>query len=363
MNKGTMPIKTWITWSVLALGAFLVLTWNYFVEGFRTDTSRISILLLAFFVYGFISSLLAAIKLQREFKGLSYLIDHMACESNPVSEVGQLFAKVQGKLQKGGRVNFNNLATAYGAKLGVRSRNVSVVSGMLITIGLLGTVVGLIITVNGLSDVLEAAGKDSRLLLEGMNQTVEGMGTAFYTTFFGALLGGVVLRVLSSELDKSNSQLAAETLELGELWAVQDVESASDVLEKLESKVQVLSENLETLGAGLSSVSGLVDAKRVELQESLNGMVSATEKSMAEMLEKGIASMGEGFSSISQSLEQGQQPLVEGLDRLSEEVGRAAKETRRQSEISLQTQTSDIARKLNDAANMLKSIGVTDDEA
>ena len=97
-------------------------------------------------------------------------------------------------------------------------RSVSVVSGVLITTGLLGTVIGLIITVSGISNVLNAVGQDYEMMIRGMNKTVEGMGSAFYTTFFGGLLGGVVLRLLSTENSRSASRLIAACEHLGACW-------------------------------------------------------------------------------------------------------------------------------------------------
>lgn len=357
MNRGTMPIKTWISWSIIALGAFLFLTWNYFVTGLTSDSSHISHLLLFFFGFGFLSSLRAAIYLQREFNGLSGFDGPDKRKGKSRSDIACLFTKAREHIEAGERLDLRNLITAYSAKLGVRTRNVTVVSGMLITIGLLGTVVGLIMTVNGLSTVLDAAGKDYDRLIAGMNETVLGMGTAFYTTFFGALLGGVVLRVLGSELEKSATQLSAEALELGELWLAPVVQAhTSETLAELEARVQSLFGSFDGLGGGIDRVVGIIDARQAALEESINRLAEDTQRAVADTLEKGLADLSDGFAAIAQSLEQGQQPLAESLGRLSEQLARSVEETRKQSDARLQMRATDIAQKLNVAAAMLESL-------
>ncbi len=310
MSKNAVtPIRTWITWSIIVLGAFLLLTWEYFVAGFSSDASKISHVLVLFFLYGFFSSLRTAIFLQKEFKSLNFMEQSRDCRTD--SEIGRLFASAKELLGRGERVDIRNLVSSYGVKLGVRIKNVSVVSGMLITIGLLGTVIGLIITVGGLSDVLTAAGQDYDTMIAGMTETVSGMGTAFYTTFFGALLGGVVLRVLASEVDKSATQLAGDALELGELWlAPLCHEHAGDTLAQIEEQLQSLRDGLTGLGEGIGSVVGIIDSRQEALQQSLDQLVAETERSVAETLNGGIEQLANGFTAISQNMEAGMSKVI-----------------------------------------------------
>jgi hypothetical protein len=365
MNKKTAtPIKTWLAWSIILLGAFLLLTWQYFVAGLNSDASKISHLLLIFFFGGFISSLRSAIYLQKEFASLSTMAENRDVSSAKPSDVARLFSSAKGLLDKRERVDIHKLITTYGMKLGIRLRNVSVIAGMLITIGLLGTVIGLIITVGGLSSVLNAAGNNYEEMIAGMNRTVMGMGTAFYTTFFGGLLGGVVLRVLGSELEKSASQLAAEAMELGELWlAPLCHEHASETLVQLEDQIQALKASLGGLEGGINDVVGLIDAKKDGLHESMSQLVSEAERSIAEALGKGLEELAAGFASITETIEERQQPLKDGLTRLADEVERSISETRHQSDKRMQMRTSDIAQKLNVAAAMIESLCEPDERA
>ena len=118
-----------------------------------------------------------------------------------------MFDSALERLRRGDRIEVRNLITAYGARLKGRVDNIGVLAGMLITVGLLGTVVGLIITVTGLDEVLQSNSGDFAEMKAGMTRTISGMGTAFYTTFFGALLGGVVLKVLGAEIEKNSRDI------------------------------------------------------------------------------------------------------------------------------------------------------------
>jgi len=72
-----------------------------------------------------------------------------------------------------------------------------VIGNLLITLGLVGTVVGLTLTLTGLTSSLEALGQDQEQLLRGLRGAMLGMGTAFYTTLLGSVFGGVLLRVFA----------------------------------------------------------------------------------------------------------------------------------------------------------------------
>lgn len=81
-----------------------------------------------------------------------------------------------------------------------RAKIVEVLSGVLVSLGLIGTVVGLISMTNGLGTTLESLGDsgDATNLMAGLRSTMSGLGTAFYTTLVGAILGSVVLRILNN---------------------------------------------------------------------------------------------------------------------------------------------------------------------
>ena len=201
--------------------------------------------------------------------------------------------------------------------MSAKIRSVSAVSGILITVGLLGTVIGLIITVGGISQVLDAAGQDYEAMIGGLNVTVQGMGSAFYTTFFGGLLGGVILRALYTETATATARLAADCLKLGELWIVplsQQARSitASELAEELIETKRVMRGFSEAIG----EVGGVVLSARDQLESVTAGCVQEAERSLQEMVEQSVRELREGLSGLAQAVAQTQAPLCAQLEEL-----------------------------------------------
>jgi Zn-finger nucleic acid-binding protein len=109
----------------------------------------------------------------------------------------------------------DGLITLLYSKMMSHAKIVDILSGVLVTLGLIGTIVGLISMTNGLSDTLASLGDDGKAteLLTGMRSTMSGLGTAFNTTLVGAILGSVVLRILNnvyaSNVDRLVTYVAA----------------------------------------------------------------------------------------------------------------------------------------------------------
>lgn len=102
------------------------------------------------------------------------------------------------------------------ARLVARNRVVELLASILITLGLIGTILGLLIAVGGLGQVLQGdAGSEG--IKAGLQETISGMGTAFYTTLFGSAAGGVVLRILTSVVDANIIRYVAHLAELSEV--------------------------------------------------------------------------------------------------------------------------------------------------
>jgi predicted cation transporter len=94
----------------------------------------------------------------------------------------------------------DSLVTLIYSRMMAESKVVEVLAGVLVSLGLIGTIVGLIDMTGGLSDALASLGQDSDTtgLLTGMRSSMAGLGTAFNTTLVGAILGSVAVRILNS---------------------------------------------------------------------------------------------------------------------------------------------------------------------
>jgi hypothetical protein len=286
-KKSVSPIMTWTFWSVLLLGAFLVVTWDHFVAGFADDTSKITWVIMIFFIYGFAGSLRVAFHLESEFKSLNEMDEAQSVGDANSSDAAAMFDAAMERIRRGERIETRNLITAYSGKLKAKVDNIGVIAGMLITMGLLGTVVGLIITVTGLDQVLQSTSADFASMKAGLNRTVSGMGTAFYTTFFGALLGGVVLKVLGAEMRKSASVLAADMLRFSELYVAPLFQAnASEALVKLEGNVTALHGQLDALGGSFGAVIETLDSKQTAMQSGLEGLLDAITQTNEQAVER-----------------------------------------------------------------------------
>lgn len=96
-----------------------------------------------------------------------------------------------------------------------RLRAVALISQLLVTLGLIGTVLGLIALVGGMGGMVGTGGTES--LVRGIQQVLAGMGTAFYTTLLGAVFGGVALRILNAVVESGMERFIADLAECTEV--------------------------------------------------------------------------------------------------------------------------------------------------
>lgn len=94
-------------------------------------------------------------------------------------------------------------------RLARREYFVQLGANILITLGLIGTITGLISSMSGLETVMTTLDESGKDILPGLKQALSGMGTAFYTTLFGAILGGFFLKLMH----QASSNMADEIID------------------------------------------------------------------------------------------------------------------------------------------------------
>jgi biopolymer transport protein ExbB/TolQ len=129
-------------------------------------------------------------------------------------------------------ISQDNLVALLQTRLSTRTRIVDFASSALVTLGLVGTIIGLIQSAGGLGVVFSAVGGDNTDLLAGMRQTIRGMGVAFYTTLMGALLGGVFLRLLSNLVEGHTDHIVSHIAELTEIYILPILRRAARINEE-----------------------------------------------------------------------------------------------------------------------------------
>jgi flagellar motor component MotA len=107
-------------------------------------------------------------------------------------------------------------------RLLARNRLSELFASILITLGLIGTIVGLIVMMANMRTSLagfDINAEDANLIGELMAEggALAGLDTAFYTTLLGAIFGGVMLRVLTNIVEANITKYAAHIAELTEV--------------------------------------------------------------------------------------------------------------------------------------------------
>ena len=119
------------------------------------------------------------------------------------------------------KVEQDNLLENMHTMLRFRIRDVNIFASILVTLGLVGTIVGLIIMMEDLTLAIQNIKQDSGGLLQsllGAEGPLAGLGLAFYTTLLGSLCGGIILRILASVMDSQITKYVAYVLEMTEIY-------------------------------------------------------------------------------------------------------------------------------------------------
>lgn len=82
----------------------------------------------------------------------------------------------------------------YEASTGRYITVINAISGILTTLGIVGTILGLTLSMSGLKELVSSAGNSDAIAYE-MNNILSGVDVSFYTTLFGGFLGGITLKI------------------------------------------------------------------------------------------------------------------------------------------------------------------------
>ncbi|MDQ6994600.1 MAG: MotA/TolQ/ExbB proton channel family protein, partial [Mariprofundaceae bacterium] len=204
----------WIAWSAISVTVFIQL---YHSSGILTfiqqDRLHVTWVLLGVFAFGVLISFMHVFFLTREWFSSSRLeyrlmkhgLQGVKLERNRATS--RLIESLQHIDHSGGKVDLNALSTVEFSSHIRTSRFVGLLGSMLITLGLVGTVLGLTMTLTGLNGALENVSSDGVAMLLGIREAMEGMGMAFYTTLLGSIMGGVLLRMFAYITDNSIESL------------------------------------------------------------------------------------------------------------------------------------------------------------
>lgn len=205
-QKPFRTLMLWAIWAATAIITYFTLFRGVDIWAFvQADQSRITWLILGLFLFGLACSFTLTLFVTLEAVIAHHVDERVAGEGLKAigklpqrRGVGRYFTSLKATTENSnGNVDIEALLTSELAIYQRISHAIDIIGNLLITLGLIGTVAGLTLVLTGLTGSIEALGHDSEMMLRGLRKAMAGMGTAFYTTLLGAVLGGVLLRVFA----------------------------------------------------------------------------------------------------------------------------------------------------------------------
>ncbi|MBI5450244.1 MAG: MotA/TolQ/ExbB proton channel family protein [Gammaproteobacteria bacterium] len=253
-QKSLRTLFLWVIWTTSMLVVYLTLYQDFPIhELIASDTSHISILIIILFCFGFVASFVLTLLITLE--AIAALRIEDAIRGNGLARLEtsaskrlayRFFAALKDTVDNNGRADVEALLNVELAPYHRISHSIEVIGNLLITLGLIGTVMGMTITLSGLGTSLDAIGGDQDQLLTGLRKAMSGMGTAFYTTLFGAVLGGILLRVYAQITDNGVDGL------FDKLMRTCLIHCSADLQPSMDRDIRILESEIESLGKSLT---------------------------------------------------------------------------------------------------------------
>ncbi|HHG90505.1 MAG TPA: hypothetical protein ENJ90_08515 [Devosia sp.] len=261
-ETGFRTLFLWIVWASTAIVVYfgLYLDTNLW-EFLKQDVSKITWVIMGLFGVGMFISLVLTLRITSEAYRAGQLaaiaqrhsLKGIKPSKRVTRAVERFFISLKQVLERNDRPDVEALVDVELGPYYRTSHSVEVMGNLLITLGLIGTVIGLTLTLTGLTTSLDALGQDQERLLRGLRRAMGGMGTAFYTTLLGSVLGGVLLRVFALITDHGIESLAAALKKICMVYC------AADINPTVERGVRSLNAEITTLGDNVNDLMAAID--------------------------------------------------------------------------------------------------------
>ena len=277
ISRAKDPLMIWAIYVLVMVVIMAATLFKYFRTGVAADTSYFSLVIAGTFLCSFVYSFVIASRLRREWNGIDRLDGTIKNSTAADSAAERLALSI---LNHGSpeTAKVKDLVDAYYSTQEIPLRTLSVISGLMVTLGLIGTILGLIISVAGLEAIMTEVGIANKNIFGGVKETIQGMAIAFYATLFGAVLGAVVLRMLSLSLTNSLIQMSCGLFEYLELLP-------------------------RTVGAVMQQASRDALKPLREMEEQLDGLKAAALNAKNELEKFAATTLNSRLESISTQLE------------------------------------------------------------
>jgi len=275
-QRALRTFALWMGWGISALTVFAMLYRKANVMEFvQHDTTRITWMILGMFALGVAVSFMQAIRLTAEWFR-AYRIEAMVKKRGIAGVtmhggrhiVDRFTDALRLISERNGRIDVESLVDVEFSAQHRVSQFVGLLGNLMITLGLIGTVLGMTITMNGLHGALGALGVNQALLVDGLRTAMNGMGVAFYTTLLGSVLGGVLLRVFAWITDASVNSLQDLMIRTYLVYASADLEPSDD-------------RDIRALDASMSQLNQRIDLLNLAMQNSRKEMKGLSEQAVS----------------------------------------------------------------------------------
>lgn len=246
-----------VEWCFYAVGLGVLVTvvaGSFIVQAVRNDLDQaashrgtyVSIIILALFSFAVIKNFFDIRFIHRQARLTDKQIDTLRKTNN-------IYVFLQGSesslfrdhidnlheiFRRDCNISQDNLIMLLQTRLLAKTRVVEFCSSILVTLGLVGTIIGLIQSAGGLGEVFKAMSGGDTTIMEGVDAALGGMGVAFYTTLMGAVLGGVCLRLLSNLVDANTEHIVSHIAELTEIYILPILRRAGRINEEHQKKLR-----------------------------------------------------------------------------------------------------------------------------
>ncbi|MEM1354021.1 MAG: MotA/TolQ/ExbB proton channel family protein [Planctomycetota bacterium] len=223
--------RIWFSWFGGTLIVIAMLSGAWLTKNSQLFLYSVLGVIAGFFLVTLVRSFMDVSFLDKETKLASEQVQQLA----QINDVGQFIQTAKPSLFRNHiaslytifkshpEIQQDSLVEVTHARLIARNKLVELFASVLVTLGLIGTIIGLIDSTAGLGDAMTSMFGDSdgeqsdEILGSAMITTFGGLKTAFYTTLLGSLFGGVVLRLLTNVVDAAILRYMAHLAELTEV--------------------------------------------------------------------------------------------------------------------------------------------------
>ena len=308
-------------------------------EAFGVDKTGLSASIFVLFLLGLLVSFVACKRIHNDGASLKAIKESMgqgdlgfrqilvarnALKKLPPTDLGRLFSE--------GSPDSPSFPALYEDSKQSTQNLAGLFSTVLVSLGLVGTVAGLITSMGGMTGIMDSVSGSGEGLAASFSQTMGGLSTAFFTTLVGALLGGVVLRVLGGANSHGIECIA------GDLQILQH--QLESVKTPLDVELASLVESVTSASAYIDTVFRHVGEQITESGNGLAGRINGYASSAQFAMEQArveVTALNDQLSILSQATEDASGALVlftrsrkeARFEAIADELSQAAQALRR----------------------------------